>query len=247
MIRTVPTHPHTVGIFAYRYLSSFYSSAKKQRQLSNVPYIQCCRSWLSGVPGSVSGSSRAKKTHKNRKKFINFIFFKCWKVCFEGWRLFLYLAWTSCNFDFEEEKKFICFLSSIFGRQNPGSGLDLQHFLHTYGFIILLKQDLKSKAKLCRLISPFEFSSNAMPSFYERVGSFPDLKQIRIRSDLPPTINFPDPVPYSCLGIGLALEAEAENMFESVQRSWEKLSSATMQWRFWCQTTWWKSWVSQFV
>ncbi len=35
-------------------------------------------------------------------------------------------------------------------------------------------------------------------------------------------------------------------MFKPVQRSWEKLSSATMQWRFWCQTTWWKSWVSQF-
>ncbi len=32
---------------------------------------------------SGSGSRRAKMTHKSRKKFINFMFLKCWMFSFE--------------------------------------------------------------------------------------------------------------------------------------------------------------------
>jgi hypothetical protein len=38
-----------------------------------VPYILCCGSGFNGVPGSVSGSRRAKMTHKIEKvKKISF-------------------------------------------------------------------------------------------------------------------------------------------------------------------------------
>ncbi len=83
---------------------------------------------------SVSGSRRAKMTHKNRKKLRKFMFLKCWMFFFKGSRI------LSCSLDVlygdlgisklqllikKCKHLFSCRFFVIFCHQNPESGLEL--------------------------------------------------------------------------------------------------------------------------
>jgi hypothetical protein len=63
--------------------------------------------WLKSA-GSGSGSSRAKTTHKNRKKVEKFLVLKCWMFCFEGFEGF------SCSMDAILIQKILIFFQLLF-------------------------------------------------------------------------------------------------------------------------------------
>jgi hypothetical protein len=91
---------------------------------------QCCGSGsgFNGVPRyvSVSGSKRAKITSKHRKMLVNFIFLsdRCSFLMADGFSCSLEIKKIAI-FDQKKIKKYSAvFYSSIFGHQNPGSGLD---------------------------------------------------------------------------------------------------------------------------
>jgi hypothetical protein len=102
-------------------------------------------SGFNGVPGSGSGSRRAKMTHKKDNKF-NFLSAVCFLLRAEVF---------SCSLDISKfaifdqktiEKIFSCiFSSSIFGRQNPGSG---SGFTLNAGFRIRIGSDPQLCPKL---------------------------------------------------------------------------------------------------
>jgi hypothetical protein len=86
-------------------------------------------SGFNGVPGSVSGSKRAKRPTKNLKKLINFIFWSagCSLLRVEGFFcslevLYEGLGISKLQFMIKNyKKKFSAVIFSIFGHQNPGS------------------------------------------------------------------------------------------------------------------------------
>ncbi len=72
-------HPLNSRISIFHIKRSLHSYPRQLPDKVNNPEFKrrcCCGygSGFNGVPGSVSGSSRAKMTHKQRKKLINFIF-----------------------------------------------------------------------------------------------------------------------------------------------------------------------------